>query len=90
MSGGQTIHCRARLVDDCLDGEPTVRQFGAPGPGELPEPQSADGTYDPETNSIVCDACYMALGPYTASGRVTSAELPGAIERARAAKELRP
>lgn len=69
------IRCRARIAGRCLDGQPTRAQFG----DDLS--MRADGTYDGE--SIVCDACYMQLMPFTASGRGLYDELDAAIEQVR-------
>lgn len=66
------IRCRAKLGDQpCLDGSPASRQFGEDGP------LSEDDTYDGST--IVCDACYVALMPFTMSGQGLHEELPGAM-----------
>jgi hypothetical protein len=70
------IRCRARLADvDCYDGSPTSRQFGEED-GDLP--MSYDGTYDGST--IVCDACYIALMPFTPSQQGLHGELTAAID----------
>lgn len=68
---GYTIVCRAHIVDECYAGSPTKRQFGE----DLP--MSEDGTWD--GTSIVCDACFVELQPFTPSGRGEYGELPRAI-----------
>lgn len=66
------IRCRARLGDQpCYDGSPITRQI--PDGARMSE----DGTWDGET--IVCDACYLALQPLTVSGAALYDELPAAI-----------
>lgn len=50
------IACRARVTASCLDGKPTSHQFGE----DLP--LTEDGTFDDLSGTIVCDACYIALG----------------------------
>jgi hypothetical protein len=70
-----TIVCRARISRDCLHDKPARLQFGKD------MPLAEDGTYDGE--SIVCDACYVALMPLTPSGMGLNHELPAAIEQAR-------
>lgn len=67
------IECRAKVVDDCLDGEPFERQMP-----DHEEGMREDGTFDGET--IVCDPCYVALMPFTPSGVARNDELPAAIE----------
>lgn len=76
MSGRHKIVCRARVSDACYDGQPTTKQFGED------DPMDDDGTFD--GSSIVCDACYVALMPYTRSGQGLAHELPGAIRHLRA------
>jgi hypothetical protein len=73
-----SIKCRARISARCLDGQPTRKQFGE----DLP--MGEDGTYDGQT--IVCDACYVALVPLTPSGQGLNRELSDAIRRAREAR----
>ena len=73
---GHVIRCRARVHERCYDGRPTEVQF------DEDLPMSEDGTWDGET--IVCDACYVALMPHTASGRGLRHELDGAIAKLRA------
>lgn len=57
------IACRSGASPDCLHGEPAAAEFG----DDLP--MSEDGTYLPAGHagpgspaSVVCTACYMALG----------------------------
>jgi len=61
------IICRAHLVEDCA--------FGRPQDPE--QSMEDDGTYD--GHSIVCDACYCAVMPFTPSGQALNHELPEAI-----------
>jgi hypothetical protein len=80
-----TICCRAKVSDDCLDGQPTRVQFGK----NLP--MSEDGTYEPgsdDPGSIVCDACYTLLTPFTPSQQALSEELPDAIALLRESLKL--
>lgn len=70
------ITCRAKLVGACLHGKDTYQQFGEPD-----RPMSDDGTFDGE--SIVCDPCYIALMPYTPSGRALTHEVELGITHAR-------
>lgn len=72
MTTGYTIVCRAHIVDECYAGSPTERQFGE----DLP--MSGDGTWD--GTSIVCDACYVELQPFTPSGHAENHELAAAIQ----------
>lgn len=80
------IHCRALVSEACYDGSPTARQFFGQ---DLH--QREDGTYQaphavlPDEGTIICDACYVELMPYTASGRALTHELPAAIAAYRAA-----
>jgi hypothetical protein len=62
------IVCRARLGDQpCYHGR-----------REDPEqPMDDDGTWD--GRSVICDACYVALMPFTRSSQALADELPGAI-----------
>lgn len=80
------IKCRAQLAEDCYHGSPTRRQFGE----NLP--MSEDGTFsdreaDAEgqfgTATIVCDACYSMLQPFTPSGSALEHELTTAIHHVR-------
>lgn len=63
------IICRANCSDDCLHGKPV----------DPDEPMAADGTYDPATNSIVCNSCYVAIMPFTPSGKALSHEIDTAV-----------
>jgi hypothetical protein len=65
------INCRAQVSTQCFHGRPIVAQFGFEGTME------DDGTYDIATNSIVCDACYIKLMPFTPSGRALRDEVRG-------------
>jgi hypothetical protein len=77
------IHCRAKLSSGCEDGDEWDVSI-APD-------QSEDGTYladssDPtnvEAGTVVCDACYRFLMPFTPSGAALNPELADAIEDAR-------
>jgi hypothetical protein len=75
MTTGYTIVCRAHIVETCYAGSPTTRQFGE----DLP--MSEDGTWDGA--SVVCDACYIELQPFTPSGHAEYDELPEAIRHYR-------
>jgi hypothetical protein len=70
------VNCRARLEDDCLHGKPYTAQQPVEEAGETPT-LHGDDTFDGE--SIVCDACYVRLMPFTRSGRALHDELPEAI-----------
>jgi hypothetical protein len=73
-----TITCRARVVKECLDGQPTARQFS----GE-DLPMSEDGTYEVTDGvpTVICDPCYFTLMPYSPSGKLLRGELPEAVRR---------
>lgn len=73
LNYGRLIRCRARTTPDCLHST-----FDHPE-----NPWQDDGTYDRPTNTIVCDACYTALLPYTPSRRGLFHELPDAIATVR-------
>ena len=47
------LRCRSRKAVDCYDGQPEERFYGEMG-------MDTDGTWDGET--VVCDACYIAIG----------------------------
>ena len=71
----EKLVCRAKISPACYDGQDGKQLFGDDwGMAE-------DGTYDGET--IICDPCYIALMPYTPSGKALGSELPAALERAR-------
>jgi hypothetical protein len=67
------ITCRARVAPNCLNGQPTSRQFGAD------IPMSNDNTYEDHTQSIVCDPCYVMIVPMTPSGKGLLYELEPVI-----------
>ena len=68
------INCRAKVSRSCYDGRNPRTVYED---GDVTE----DGTWDGET--VVCDACYMALMPLTPSGQGLLHELPTAITEAR-------
>lgn len=76
-----TINCRARVSPDCMNGHPTIEQFGEN------IPMDEDGTFidDDMGGSIVCDECYLIVMNYTPSGRGLNHELPLAIHQAKQA-----
>ena len=86
----RAIECRARIDSDCLHGSPVDPEA----------PPSEDGTFDPATSTIVCDACYVNViaaatrGLYVCffspSGRGLADEIPAAIVAARAAATTFP
>jgi hypothetical protein len=77
MSDETIIRCRAKLPDaDCYDGSPMTRQMPVE-PDEDDPTMAEDGTFD--GRSIVCDACYVRLMPFTRSGQALHDELPEAI-----------
>lgn len=47
------IKCRSKKSASCYDGKPEEQIYGEDG-------QSSDGTWDGQ--SVVCDACYIAVG----------------------------
>jgi hypothetical protein len=47
------IRCRSKKSLDCYDGKEEATIYGEDG-------QEEDGTWDGE--SVVCDACYIAIG----------------------------
>jgi hypothetical protein len=53
---GETINCRARKAKDCAHGKPS----GADGMDPEGDGMCEDGTWDGE--SVVCMACYIAVG----------------------------
>lgn len=57
------IRCRAKVSDSCYDGRPAA--------GIYDDGQQEDGTWDAETDTIVCDPCYIKAGqpglPFPAS-----------------------
>ena len=65
------IRCRSRASDECYDGKPEAAIYE--------DGQEDDGTWDGET--VVCDACYIAIGQPVASNPRTIAQPP---ERRRA------
>lgn len=74
----ELISCRAQLGDgECYHGSPTARQFGEDG-----VPQRQDGTFETNTfggETIVCDACYLRIMPFTRSGAAQHHEIAEAI-----------
>jgi hypothetical protein len=73
-----TIRCRAKLGDvECMDGQ-LMTFVNEDNELEAIEP-SDDGTYESESGTIVCDACYVALMPFTLSQRALNEELDEAI-----------
>lgn len=69
------IRCRARVTEECH----AVRGVPAELIYKDGEVQEDDGTYLPETDTVVCTPCYMALGV------PPNRELPAAIRAAHAA-----
>ena len=79
------IKCRANVVDSCLDGQPSRRQFGVNFmPGKVDPPLSEDGTFDGQT--IVCDECYVEVTMSSPSGMGLTDEIEPTIARLRAAE----
>ena len=60
------IRCRAKVAADCYDGKAAHLIYD--------EGQEDDGTWDGQT--VVCDACYIALGQPTAADPRTIAQPP--------------
>lgn len=53
------IICRSHKSNGCYNGRTMVSVYG----NEFKdEDWRDDGTYDPDTGTIVCDPCYMAIG----------------------------
>lgn len=84
------IVCRARIDPSCYHGR-TIQEVGLE---EAMDTWREDGTYDQAdagpgglVESIVCDACYVELMPYSASRQLLRAEIPDAI---RAWHEMHP
>ncbi len=77
-------YCRAGVSDDCEESRLKVIDDEDSDGGA-----TEDGTYDHETHTYVCDACYIELMPLTPSGRALRHELPAAIERARSGASVR-
>jgi hypothetical protein len=87
------ICCRAQLEDDCLHGKPMTAQIPVEEDDERFPDMTDDGTYTPfdwqwidpdgttvrSDPSIVCDACYNRLMPFTMSGQALMDEIPEAI-----------
>ena len=67
--------CRAKVSDDCEDGEITA------------DPMDDDGTYDGAT--IVCGACYGELMDYSPSRKLLTHEIARAIQEYRDELEVR-
>ena len=69
------IRCRARVHSDCHHGrsEDAVDPYYS---------MAEDGTYDPDSQSVVCTPCYVYVGV------PTLAQLPDAIAAARARQYL--
>lgn len=97
MADRDLIVCRARVDADCMHGRDGRRsELNEAMEGEDDDWRD-DGTYrvgliDPTDltsvgESIVCDACYVALMPYSATRQLLNAEIPGAI---RAYREMHP
>ena len=57
MTAREQVRCRVRKSDSCYHGRPSKEVYPEDG-------MSDDGTFDGE--SVVCDACYIALGSPTA------------------------
>jgi hypothetical protein len=53
-----TVRCRAAVSSKCKHGRPLIEHFGDPDATHM----SDDGTYITESDSIVCDPCYIKLG----------------------------
>jgi hypothetical protein len=64
------IKCRANIYPGCLHGKPASEH----------EPPAGDGTYDPSTDTIVCNNCYAAIMPFSPSGAALTHEIGAAIE----------
>lgn len=79
------INCRARIANGCLNGKPVDFIY------DDDNPVSGDGTYRviAGCGTVICDACYVALYPYTPSGRGLLHELDDAIKAARERKTAR-
>lgn len=74
----ETVNCRSRLSGHCYHGRPSEEVYPDDG-------MSDDSTFDGET--VVCDACYIALGQPTpgdpasiAGGRGRPGRRPGTPE----------
>lgn len=65
-------YCRAQIAQACEGSRDAEQAEG-------------DNTYDPETGTFVCDACYLRAMPFSPSGRALAEELEEAIEAARRA-----
>lgn len=58
MTEPETIRCRAKRSEDCYDGRASLGVYGEEEPG-----MRGDGTF--KDGTVVCDACYIALGTPT-------------------------
>lgn len=56
IPAGETINCRVKKSPNCYHGKPTAESAMDPEGDGMQE----DGTWDGE--SVVCDACYIAIG----------------------------
>jgi len=81
IPAGETIVCRSRKAPDCYHGKPTTETAMDPEGDGMAE----DGTWDGE--SVICDACYIAIGMPTSNDPASLAGGKGRSNRV-AAREL--
>lgn len=67
IPGGETINCRVKKAQACAHGKPTTETAMDPEGDGMAE----DGTWDGE--SVICDACYIAIGMPTSGDPSTLA-----------------
>lgn len=73
MTMPDPLHCRAQVHDACYHGRTDTKVvYGG-------DSWRTDGTYLAESDSVVCDACYIKLGTPD-----NGPELEGAIAEMRA------
>jgi len=68
----ERIVCRVKKARDCYDGRESADIYGEEGMG-------GDGTFD--RHSVICDACYIAIGLPVVSAGGDPATLAGGMGR---------
>lgn len=57
MNGITAIQCRSQISDDCYEGRPITEIYE--------DGMENDGTFDPRSDTVICDACYAARFGWT-------------------------
>lgn len=76
MGSSDQVRCRARVSKHCEHGHVMPEEF---------DPWREDGTYEKDTDTVICDPCYLVVCKVTPSGRGLHHELPAALDRIREA-----